>query len=354
MVSISIKGISKKYGDRTAIFPADLEINDQEIFCIIGPSGSGKTSLLRIIAGLEIPTTGSVHFGDRNVTGLKPNRRNIGMVFQDYALWPHLDVYHNVSMVLESRLEREAEEKKVQDILKRVGLSHKSNSRISELSGGEMQRVALARALIKEPDILLMDEPLSNLDAKIKQLLMVEMLRIIKERNITTVFVTHAQEEAYEMADRIAVMDNGRIEQVGEPEELYRNPASLFVADFMADNVTIPVSVSGKSRETVVLNGEMGNMEFPLEKIPPGFVNGTIVARIDALKVEKMHVEPSFPVTVLDYKFKAGRYAMLLKLKNDQVISKNLEKKPIKRREEAVLVLNDGGYFIFRDEPPAT
>ncbi len=350
MVSIILKGISKKYGAKTALFPSDLDIKDREIFCLIGPSGSGKTTLLRIIAGLETPTEGEVYFDKREVTSLKPSRRNIGMVFQDYALWPHMDVYHNVSMVLKNKIQKDEERRKVESILKRVGLSHKSDSRISELSGGEMQRVALARALIMEPDILLMDEPLSNLDAKIKQSLMVEMLRIIKEQRITTVLVTHAQEEAYEMADRIAVMNRGEVEQVGEPEDLYRNPTNLFVADFMADNILMPVTLSGRSQVSVTVTGKMGTMNFGTGKLPLGFESGIIVARISALSVKNSMINPSLSATILDYKFKAGGYDMLLQLPDSTIITKNVEKKSIQIGKTAYLGLEEGSYHIFPNE----
>ena len=346
MASIEIRGVTKKYGSKVAIQNADLEIRDKEIFSIIGPSGSGKTSLLRIIAGLETPTSGRVYFNGRDVTDLKPSDRNIGMVFQDYALWPHLDVYHNISLVLKGKDERE----KVSSILDRVGLSHKMKSRISDLSGGEMQRVALARALVMNPDILLMDEPLSNLDTKIKRDLIVETLRVIRDIGITTVFVTHAQEEAYEMADRLAVMNQGLIEQTGSPEEVYTNPVSLFVADFMSESIVLQVSVQSREDGMIRMTGEAGPLEIPEDLVPVGFAQGRVVIRIDELEVTNVFSAPCLPASVLDYRFNTGVYDMLLTLPGSRIIRKRVPRKVGSIGDKVFLRLVPGSFFIFSED----
>jgi ABC-type Fe3+/spermidine/putrescine transport system ATPase subunit len=346
MVSIEIRGVTKRFGSKVAIHNADLEIHDKEIFSIIGPSGSGKTSLLRIIAGLETPTSGRVYFNGKDVTDLKPNERNIGMVFQDYALWPHLDVYHNISLVLKGKEEKE----KVSSILNRVGLSHKMKSRISDLSGGEMQRVALARALVMNPDILLMDEPLSNLDTKIKRDLIVETLRVIRDIGITTVFVTHAQEEAYEMADRLAVMNQALIEQIGRPEEVYTNPASLFVADFMSESIVLQMSVESRKDGMVRMTGEAGPLEIPEEFVPVGFAQGRIVIRIDELEVTNAISDPCLPASVMDYRFNTGVYDMLLTLPESRIIRKRVPRKIGNVGDKVFLRLVPGSFFIFPDD----
>ncbi|MHB1439913.1 MAG: ABC transporter ATP-binding protein [Cuniculiplasma sp.] len=346
MASIEIKGVTKRFGSKIAIHNADLEIGDKEIFSIIGPSGSGKTSLLRIIAGLETPTSGRVYFNGRDVTDLKPSDRNIGMVFQDYALWPHLDVYHNISLVLKGK----EEEERVSSILNRVGLSHKMKSRISDLSGGEMQRVALARALVMNPDILLMDEPLSNLDTKIKRDLIVETLRVIRDIGITTVFVTHAQEEAYEMADRLAVMNHGLIEQVGIPEEVYTNPASLFVADFMSESVVLQISVQSREDGMVRMSGEGEPLEIPEELVPMEFERGKIVIRMDELELTNAISPPCLPATVLDYRFNTGVYDLLLTIPDGRIIRKRVQRKVGNVGDKVFLRLVPDSFFIFKDD----
>lgn len=233
MVSVELREILKILGDfRLEI--ESLKAKEGEFLTLLGPSGCGKTTTLRIIAGFEKPDKGKVLFNSKVMNEIPPYERNIGIVFQDYALFPHMTVFKNIAFGLELRnLPREEIEKKVRWALKLVGLEGFENRYPEQLSGGQQQRVALARALVIEPEVLLLDEPLSNLDAKIRERLRGEIKRIQKELSITTIYVTHDQEEAMAISDRIAVMNDGRIEQVGKALELYYNPKTEFVAKFL-------------------------------------------------------------------------------------------------------------------------
>ncbi len=254
MVSVELRGVIKRWDGFE--LRVDLSVKDGEFLTLLGPSGCGKTTTLRIIAGLERPDSGEVLFSGRDVTGLRPYERNIGIVFQDYALFPHMTVFKNIAFGLEMRkLQRAEIERKVRWALELVGLSGLENRYPEQLSGGQQQRVALARALVVEPDVLLLDEPLSNLDAKIRERLRSEIRRIQHELGITTIYVTHDQEEAMAISDRIAVMNVGRIEQVGEPLELYYRPRTEFVARFLGmSNILELEAENGVAR--------LGNIEF--------------------------------------------------------------------------------------------
>jgi len=234
VVSVRTEKLTKRYGDIYAVRDVDLEVRDGEIFAVLGPSGCGKTTLLRLIAGLEEPSRGRIYFDGRDVTDLPTQKRNTAVVPQTWALWPHMTVFDNVAYGLKLRkLPRAEIEARVRRMLELVGLSGLERRRPYELSGGQQQRVALARALVVEPSLLLLDEPLANLDAKLRLELRGEVRRIAKELSITTIYVTHDQEEAFAVADRVAVMNAGSVRQVGSPEEIYRRPADVFVASFI-------------------------------------------------------------------------------------------------------------------------
>uniref|UniRef100_A0A7J3X4J9 Molybdate/tungstate import ATP-binding protein WtpC n=1 Tax=Thermofilum pendens TaxID=2269 RepID=A0A7J3X4J9_THEPE len=238
MVSIRLVEVSKVYGRVRALDRVSLEVREGELFTILGPSGCGKTTLLRVVAGFEIPEEGRVFFGDQDVTFLKPYMRNTAMVFQNYALWPHMTVFENVAYGLrirkkQLRLSDEEIEHRVREALKLVRLEGLEDRYPLQLSGGQQQRVALARALVVEPEVLLLDEPLSNLDAKLRLEMREEIKRIQSSLRITAIYVTHDQEEAMSLADRIAVMNKGRVLQVGTPREIYSKPSNLFVATFI-------------------------------------------------------------------------------------------------------------------------
>jgi iron(III) transport system ATP-binding protein len=235
-VTVSLRHITRRFGAATVLDDISLDIGDRELFFLLGPSGCGKTTLLRLLAGFYEPDAGELWFGDRRMDGVPPHRRNTGMVFQNYALWPHLTVAGNVAYGLEVRGVGSAEkEARVREALELVQMAAHAGRSPNQLSGGQQQRVALARALVVRPDVLLLDEPLSNLDARLRLELREEIRRIHDRARITTVYVTHDQKEALSMADRIAVLHAGRIEQVGEPRSVYRAPANRFVADFMGE-----------------------------------------------------------------------------------------------------------------------
>ena len=239
---IVVRNVVKRFAGVTAVAGATLEIGDGELFTLLGPSGCGKTTLLRLLAGFyRPPDEGEIRFGERRVDGLPPHQRNIGMVFQNYALWPHMTVRGNVTYGLRLRkLSAEEIARRLERGLRQVNLAGLDDRYPGQLSGGQQQRVALARALVLNPDILLLDEPLSNLDAKIRVQVRGEIRQLQQSLGITTVYVTHDQEEALSLSDRVAVMRDGRIQQVATPKALYERPANRFVADFVGINNFIP------------------------------------------------------------------------------------------------------------------
>jgi iron(III) transport system ATP-binding protein len=255
MISLTIDHVTKRFGDTVALHQLDLKIEPGEIFFLLGPSGCGKTTLLRSIAGFILPEEGRILFGTEDVTQQPPHLRNTGMMFQSYALWPHLTVAQNVAFGLEERkLARPEIEKRVAEALTLVKLEGLGGRRIHQLSGGQQQRVALARALVIRPRCLLLDEPLSNLDAKLRLEMRTEIRRICKEFGLTAIYVTHDQKEALSIADRMAILEGGHIRQIGKPVEVYRAPVSRFVADFMGEtnfiNGTVKANNYGLEVET--------------------------------------------------------------------------------------------------------
>jgi iron(III) transport system ATP-binding protein len=231
---VSIRGVNVSYGKNHVLKDVNLEIEPGEFFAFLGPSGCGKTTLLRLIAGFNIADSGSVRIGEVDIGNLPPWKRDVGLVFQSYALWPHMTVRKNVAFGLEERrLPRAEIDKRVNAALEIVGLTHLAERRPSQLSGGQQQRVAVARTIVIEPKVLLLDEPLSNLDAKLRVQVRRELRDLQRRLGLTTIFVTHDQEEANTICDRIAVMSDGVVQQVGTPMELYERPANLFVAGFL-------------------------------------------------------------------------------------------------------------------------
>jgi putative spermidine/putrescine transport system ATP-binding protein len=232
--ALRLQGIRKSYGPVVAVNGVDLDVADGEFFTLLGPSGSGKTTLLRLIAGFERADAGRIELGGRDVTGVPPHLRETNTVFQDYALFPHMTVGDNIGYGLKVKgVARAARQERVMRALRMVRLEGLQNRRPNQLSGGQRQRVALARAVVNEPEVLLLDEPLGALDLKLRQEMQLELKRIQKEVGITFVYVTHDQEEALTMSDRMAVMSNGQIEQIGPPVEVYERPATEFVAGFI-------------------------------------------------------------------------------------------------------------------------
>lgn len=255
MVGISIRNITKRFGTAVAVDDVSLEIKKGELFFLLGPSGCGKTTILRMIAGFETPTGGEIFFDERPVVAMPPHRRNTGLVFQNYALWPHMTVEQNVAYGLdERRVPKSEKAERVAEALKNVHMADYGKRMSNQLSGGQQQRVALARALVIEPDVVLLDEPLSNLDARLRLQMRYEIRRIHDETGITMVYVTHDQKESLSMADTLAVMSMGHVEQIGTPRTIYRSPANRFVADFIGETNLIP----GK---LLSLDGPVGRVE---------------------------------------------------------------------------------------------
>jgi len=263
--AVRLSGLVKRYGDVTAVAGVDLEIADGEFFSMLGPSGSGKTTTLRMIAGFETPTEGSVVLGGRDVTKLAPFERDVNTVFQDYALFPHMTVGDNVAYGLVVRKVPKAErQKRVGDMLDLIRLAGYEKRKPGQLSGGQRQRVALARALVNRPRLLLLDEPLGALDLKLREEMQIELKAIQAEVGITFIYVTHDQEEALTMSDRIAVFNAGRIEQIGAPAEMYERPATRFVAGFVGTSNLI----SGDVAQAII--GRRGTFTVRPEKIHLG------------------------------------------------------------------------------------
>lgn len=254
--TVEFRNVSKRYGVVAAVEDVSLHINPGELVCLLGPSGCGKTTTLRLIAGLEAATAGKIEIGGRNVTHLSATYRNVAMVFQSYALFPHMSVKENIGYGLRvSKVPPKILSEKVEVGLEMVGLAGYGDRYPNELSGGQQQRVAVARAVVLEPEVLLFDEPLSNLDAKLRRHVRQEIRQIQQNTGLTAVYVTHDQEEAMAVADRIIVMDRGKIAQQGSPKQLYEQPASRFIADFIGDANVLPCRLEN-------IDGQNATIEF--------------------------------------------------------------------------------------------
>jgi len=244
MVKVKLVNVTKRFGEVIAVNKVSLEVREGELFTFLGPSGCGKTTTLRLIAGFYKPDEGEIYFDDELVNDIPPYKRNTGMVFQNYALWPHMNVFDNIAYGLKLRnMPPPQIIKKVKEVIELIGLKGKESRFPSQLSGGEQQRVALARALVIQPKVLLLDEPLSNLDAKLRLKMRSEIRRLQKRLGITTIYVTHDQEEALSISDRIAVMNKGEVLQIGTPLEIYEKPKDIFIADFIGTTNFIPCVV---------------------------------------------------------------------------------------------------------------
>ncbi|MFC8079757.1 ABC transporter ATP-binding protein [Streptomyces sp. NPDC057307] len=288
---VRLTGISKSYGSFHAVKPLDLTVPEGSFFALLGASGCGKTTTLRMIAGLEDPTTGSVFLGEKDVTGLPPHKRPVNTVFQSYALFPHLDIYENVAFGLRRRGIKSVK-KQVGDMLDLVQLGDFAKRKPHQLSGGQQQRVAVARALINHPKVLLLDEPLGALDLKLRRQMQLELKRIQTEVGITFVHVTHDQEEAMTMADTVAVMNAGRVEQLGAPAELYENPQTTFVANFLGTSNLIEADVAEKTGDEVVVTSAGVKLRLPAARcttqVPDG---GRLLVGVRPEKISLAHAD---------------------------------------------------------------
>ncbi|MGW3606755.1 MULTISPECIES: ABC transporter ATP-binding protein [unclassified Micromonospora] len=305
-MKVDVQGLTLKYGDAVAVSNLDLTVGDGESLVLLGQSGCGKTSTMRCIAGLETPTSGVISIGDQavfdsaNGVNRAPHTRNVGMVFQSYAIWPHMTVFDNVAFPLKMKRRKKAEIRAVvTETLDLVGLAHLADRGASLLSGGQMQRVALARSLAMQPSVLLLDEPLSNLDARLRHRLRLELRELQVRLGLTSVYVTHDQDEAMALADRIALMQHGRIVQVGKPEEIYAHPKNASIAEFLgvdnllpvtrSDTTSVQLTATGQTLKVEPYQGDGGPLraciraeDVQISREPTGDANtlrGTIVSR---------------------------------------------------------------------------
>jgi iron(III) transport system ATP-binding protein len=259
MISISIENLVKKFGASVALNGVSLRVEPGELFFLLGPSGCGKTTLLRNIAGFYIPESGRILFGNDDVTRLPPHKRNTGMMFQSYALWPHMTVAQNVAFgLIERKIAKPEIDRRVAEALASVKMESYAGRKIAQLSGGQQQRVALARALVIRPRCLLLDEPLSNLDAKLRLEMRTEIRRVCKEFGLTAIYVTHDQKEALSVSDRIAILEGGHIIQIGSPEDVYRRPRTTVVADFIGETNFVPGKILSASNGTARIETPLG------------------------------------------------------------------------------------------------
>ncbi len=303
MIPVSVRQVVKTFGRVRALDRVSVDIARGELFFLLGPSGCGKTTLLRTIAGFYAPDAGGVYFGDADVTQLAPQRRNTGMVFQNYALWPHMTVEANVAFGLKVRhVPRRERRSRVADALATVRMLEYTGRKPNQLSGGQQQRVALARALVIRPQCLLLDEPLSNLDAKLRLEMRGEIRRLCKEAGLTGLYVTHDQKEALSIADRMAVMLDGRIAQVGTPRELYTRPANATIADFLGESNFLAARVEQASGPRRVLATPLGRLEALGDDETPTAGSCTVSIRPEAVVVGEVggaHVN-RFRATVIE------------------------------------------------------
>lgn len=265
MAGVRLEGITKVFGNTTAVAKTDLEIKDGEFLILVGPSGCGKSTTLRMIAGLETPTDGEIYIGDRKVTNLEPKERDIAMVFQNYALYPHMKVFDNMAFGLRLRkIARKEIEARVKEAAEILGIAHLLDRYPKQLSGGQRQRVALGRAIVRQPQVFLMDEPLSNLDAKLRVQMRAELIKLHKKLKTTIIYVTHDQTEAMTMGTRIVVIKDGQVQQVGTPEEIYNSPCNIFVAGFIGSPpMNFIKGVIEKIDGTLLLKAQGFTMKLP-------------------------------------------------------------------------------------------
>ena len=315
MSKIIIKDAVKKYGEKTVIKSVNLEIQDGEFFTLLGPSGCGKTTLLRMIAGFNSIEGGEFYFNDTLINNMDPSKRNIGMVFQNYAVFPNMTVRGNIEFGLKERkVPKNEMDERVEKILDIMKIREYADRKPQNLSGGQQQRVALARAIVIEPDVLLMDEPLSNLDAKLRVELREEIRRIQKEIGITTVYVTHDQEEAMAVSDRIAVMKDGVIQQCDMPRKIYHKPNNMFVASFIGTNNVINGNYNKDLKEIVIDSGE--KFAHDLGNVPSQRVKLSI-------RPEDLRLDPNgdIEVKINDEVFLGSTMHYNVELKDDTILN---------------------------------
>lgn len=316
--SVVIKDAVKKYGSFTALKGANLEVKPGEFFTLLGPSGCGKTTLLRMIAGFNSIDGGAIYFDEKKINDLEAHKRDIGMVFQNYAIFPHLTVWENVAYGLKAKkLPKKEIEEKVAEALRLVQIEALKDRRPNELSGGQQQRVALARAFVIEPSVLLMDEPLSNLDAKLRVQMRTVIKKLQRRLGITTIYVTHDQEEALAISDRIAVMNEGEIIQIGTPEEIYKKPANTFVAGFIGVSNFIKARLVKDQEESFAVVDDV--YKIPVKPIQEAIEGINLSVRPEQLFIS----EKGIPGTIVLSTFLGDFIEYEINLDNGQTIQVN-------------------------------
>jgi len=292
MSSVELRNIHKRYGDLVAVGDVSLTIEDGELLCLLGPSGCGKTTTLRCIGGLESPTDGQVYLGEDDITNEPPYRRDTSIVFQNWALFPYKTVLENVAFGLKmAGVDKGERKQQAREMLETMQLEDYEDHKPTELSGGQQQRVALARSLVVDPSVLLLDEPLSNLDKRLREEMQIELGNIHDDLNKTFIYVTHDQDEAFTLADRIGIMNDGNLVQVGKPEEVYENPKNQFVEEFLGDTNFVRGRVSESRTDGIVVESDLGaDLELPLtdeEYIPDVGESVTLALRPQTMSIEQ-------------------------------------------------------------------
>jgi ABC-type Fe3+/spermidine/putrescine transport system ATPase subunit len=331
--ALTLSGVTRRFGDFTAVEDVSFEVGPGELLALVGASGSGKTTTLRIAAGYEVPDSGSVLLGGGDITAIPPERRGFGMVFQHYALFPHMPVEQNVAFGLEARGVSKAERlEKARAALTAVGLPGVGARPIQSLSGGEQQRVALARALVIEPRALLLDEPLSNLDPTLRQAMRDDLRAMLRRVGVPALFVTHDQEDAFAIADRIALLKHGRLLQCGTPEELYNAPVSREVASFIGRGAIVPAVDRGATAD-ITLAGKTLEVRVVRSPGTPGQLESAfVVLRPDALKLTDDNDQGAWPGRILNRRFAGGVEVYRVQLAENVTVE--VESTSLSRRED--------------------
>ncbi|MCU4750605.1 ABC transporter ATP-binding protein [Halobacteria archaeon AArc-curdl1] len=368
MVAITLENVSKYFGETVANYQVNLQVTDGEFLVILGPSGCGKTTALRLIAGLEQPSEGAIYFDDDRVDGRSPSARNIAMVFQNYALYPHMTVAENIGYPLKVRgFSPDERDEKVEDVTSLLHIEDQVEKKPGALSGGQRQRVALARAIVREPTVFLLDEPLSNLDAKLRQEMRSELKRLQNELEITTVYVTHNQEEAMSMSDRVAVMNQGTVQQVAPPQELYDRPRTAWVAQFIGSppmnlfqgtrrNGSIDLGEAG----TVDLSGVLEAKEAVVETSERDDVQSTALLASDTQGTVSLGIRPenltlaSTPPPSgnviegrVDTVEPMGEYILVNVSVNDQIVNAKVSDRTVSRGDRVYLTFDTNDAYVY-------
>ena len=319
--ALALLGITRRFGDYTAVDDISFEVDRGELLALVGASGSGKTTTLRIAAGYEVPDAGSVTLGGTDITRVPPERRGFGMVFQHYALFPHMSVAHNVAFGLEARgINKTARLQKAREALAAVGLKDAGDRAIQSLSGGEQQRVALARAMVIEPRVLLLDEPLSNLDPTLRQTMRDDLRAMLRRVGVPALFVTHDQEDAFAISDRVALLRLGKLLQCGTPEELYHRPASREVAAFIGRGTILPAVDKGETA-SVTIGGV--TTEVPVVRPDgalPHLEHSFVVLRPDALELTGQENPGGWKGRIVNRRFAGGAVMYRIQLADDVIV----------------------------------